>query len=82
MGGYFILGHRVLKVKIQWRVSDIIFPKENINQIDLKSLILIDLDTLNSKICPLFHILDTETGWCEKKWEGVGTAGIHFYRIR
>ena len=24
------------------------------------------LDTLNSKICPLFQYLDTVTGWCEK----------------
>ena len=40
-------------------------------------------DTLNTKIGLLFHILDTEIGWCEKKWEaGVGGGGgKHFYRI-
>ena len=27
------------------------------------------LDTLNSKNCPLFQILDTETGWCGKSEE-------------
>ena len=40
------------------------------------------LDTLNTKIGLIFHILDTEIGWCEKKWEaGVGGGGKHFYRI-
>ena len=38
------------------------------------------LDTINTKICQLFQILDTETGWCKKKWEGgagaaAGAAG-------
>ena len=37
------------------------------------------LDTLNSKICPLFQILDTDPGW-NKNSRGVGAAGgVQFY---
>ena len=32
------------------------------------------LDTLNSKICPLFQILDTEQGWCNNSGGAEGAA--------
>ena len=44
------------------------------------------LDTLNSKIHPLFQILDTDPGWCNNSGEGggggagggeAGGAGVH-----
>ena len=51
------------------------------------------LDTLNSKIHPLFQILDTDPGWCNNSgivacknsraaaggggWRGGGVAGVH-----
>ena len=47
------------------------------------------LDTLNSKIRPLFQILDTEPGWCKNSGGGGGAAaagggggagaGVQFY---
>jgi len=32
------------------------------------------LDTLNSKIRPLFQILDTDPGWCKNSGAGGGAA--------
>jgi len=42
------------------------------------------LDTLNSKIRPLFQILDTDPGWCKNSGAGGGGAaaaagGVQFY---
>ena len=44
------------------------------------------LDTLNSKIRPLFQILDTEPGWCKNSGGGGAAAaggaaggGVQFY---
>ena len=45
------------------------------------------LDTLNSKIRPLFQILDTEPGWCKNSGAAAGggaaggaaAAGVQFY---
>ena len=33
------------------------------------------LDTLNEKIHPLFQILDTEPGWCNKSGAGAAAGG-------
>ena len=33
------------------------------------------LDILNSKIHPLFQILDTDPGWCNNSREGGGAGG-------
>ena len=33
------------------------------------------LDTLNSKIHPLFQILDTDPGWCNNSGGGRGAGG-------
>ena len=41
------------------------------------------LDTLNSKIHPLFQILDTDPGWCKNSGAGAAgggaAAGVQFY---
>ena len=47
------------------------------------------LDTLNSKIYPLFQILDTDPGWCKNYGAaaggggaaegGGGAAGVHWF---
>ena len=45
------------------------------------------LDTLNSKIRPLFQILDTDPGWCKNSGggaaaaagAGAAAAGVQFY---
>ena len=46
-----------------------------VNSISI-TIVASHFDTLNTKIGLLFHILDTEIGWCEKKWEaGAGAGG-------
>ena len=37
------------------------------------------LDTLNSKIRPLFQILDTDPGWCKNSGAAGAGGGVQFY---